>query len=809
MVSHRTKIYATLLALALIMSLGLSVPSAQADDNGKYLTLSLMGDSYTAGNGAGSYYGPADSLRSTRNWGHTYANWLNRQGVHTTIHNYAHSGAVIKQVRESQLPALNPESDVVMLTVGGNDIKFEEIVKNCFTAWPIGSASGCRNAVTYAKTQFPNTVQDTRALLGMIENKIRPGAHIVLVGYPLLSIDTNYVLTQWFGPDYAAAKEIRAFGQMATQTQQNLVNEWNADPSHTAGLTYVPVEVLFAGHEPDPNTNARNPMRWLNEFFETEGVQEGDKATVSKSTGLTETSYWYHPNITGHAKIGELLQTQVGIPASVRTTRSYTRDVDVVFALEDSAATRNSLADLKKHVNRISTDVAIKAAEGQKTARFSLLTYRNDAQEAVTTNLDFVNNATDLKTSVGAVASKESTGGTQAVYAALDRALSSQWSAGARKVVIVLGEGEIEASQGLDWDALSRKAYAADVAEVFVIDPNEVTDEALSTLALNTGGHVTRTSTIKPLIVEAPTANISDIPVSAIGEDVLFDASGSFGAEGPLVAYEWDIDGDGTFEVVSQSDGTVGANPLHTARFDSAVDRSITLRVTDEYGKQATTHAQLQVTRDGDLVADDIDNCPAVRNPDQADTDGNGRGDACDDDYLYGPIDPNLSQPRTVTVSAATTHPGEPITFTATGFAIGQTVTFTVYSEPRLAGTAVVDSSGKATLTWNVDPTLPLGTHTVIASIENGQTSVPRTFEVVGRPVPITPTPNDDASNTSARVVPAAKPAAGDRGKGLARTGINAPVFVAVTCLLAGVAAVSTRRQLMATNRRVSTETRR
>ena len=799
MVSHRTKIYATLLALALIMSLGLLAPSAQADDNGKYLTLSLMGDSYTAGNGAGSYYGPADSLRSTRNWGHTYANWLNRQGVHTTIHNYAHSGAVIKQVRESQLPALNPESDVVMLTVGGNDIKFEEIVKNCF-AMLFSSASSCRNSVTNAHKQFPTTVNDKRALLGMIEKKIRPGAQIVLVGYPLLSIESDYTLKPWFGASYAAAKEIRAFGQMATQTQQNLVNEWNADPSHTAGLTYVPVEVLFAGHEPDPNTNARNPLRWLNEFFETEGVQEGNSPTVSKDTGWLETSYWYHPNITGHAKIGELLQTQVGIPASVRTTRSYTRDVDVVFALEDSAATHSSLADLKKHVNRISSDVATKAAEGQKTARFSLLTYRNDTQEAVTTNLGFVNNAADLNTAVGAVVPKESTGGTQAVYAALDRALSSQWSAGARKVVIVLGEGEVEASQGMDWDALSRKAYAADVAEVFVIDPNDVTDEALSALALNTGGHVTRTSTIKPLIVEAPTANISDIPVSAIGEDVLFDASGSFGAEGPLVNYEWDIDGDGTFEVVNQSDGTAGANPLHTARFDSAVDRTITLRVTDEYGKQATTHTQLQVTRDGDLVADDVDNCPAVRNPDQADTDGNGRGDACDDDYLYGPIDPNLSQPRTVTVSATTTHPGEPITFTATGFAIGQTVTFTVYSQPRLAGTAVVDSSGKATLTWNVDPTLALGTHTVIASIENGQTSAPRTFEVVGRPVPITPMPSDDTSSTSARVVPAATPTAGDRAKGLAGTGVNAPVFAALTCLLAGVGAVSTRRQLMASN---------
>ena len=33
---------------------------------------------------------------------------------------------------------------------------------------------------------------------------------------------------------------------------------------------------------------------------------------------------------------------------------------------------------------------------------------------------------------------------------------------------------------------------------------------------------------------------------------------------------------------------------------------------------------------DGDGVLDEFDNCPAVRNPDQTDSDGNGRGDACE-----------------------------------------------------------------------------------------------------------------------------------------------------------------------------------
>jgi hypothetical protein len=33
--------------------------------------------------------------------------------------------------------------------------------------------------------------------------------------------------------------------------------------------------------------------------------------------------------------------------------------------------------------------------------------------------------------------------------------------------------------------------------------------------------------------------------------------------------------------------------------------------------------------QDGDAVADDVDNCPDASNPDQADADGDGIGDAC------------------------------------------------------------------------------------------------------------------------------------------------------------------------------------
>jgi hypothetical protein len=53
---------------------------------------------------------------------------------------------------------------------------------------------------------------------------------------------------------------------------------------------------------------------------------------------------------------------------------------------------------------------------------------------------------------------------------------------------------------------------------------------------------------------------------------------------------------------------------------------------------------------DGDSILDAIDNCPTVPNPDQTDTNGDGRGDACDgqdagvDDLTSPPAIPDLSE---------------------------------------------------------------------------------------------------------------------------------------------------------------------
>ncbi|NTV38966.1 MAG: hypothetical protein HGA51_03275, partial [Demequinaceae bacterium] len=71
------------------------------------LTVLLMGDSYTAGNGARAdgdpaYYGPEHCMRSTNTWGEQYARMLESDGYAVTLMNRACSASTSDAVLHSR-----------------------------------------------------------------------------------------------------------------------------------------------------------------------------------------------------------------------------------------------------------------------------------------------------------------------------------------------------------------------------------------------------------------------------------------------------------------------------------------------------------------------------------------------------------------------------------------------------------------------------------------------------------------------------------------------------------------------------------
>jgi hypothetical protein len=88
-----------------------------------------------------------------------------------------------------------------------------------------------------------------------------------------------------------------------------------------------------------------------------------------------------------------------------------------------------------------------------------------------------------------------------------------------------------------------------------------------------------------------PIADFSIAPNPALaGRTVTFDGSASSGAAIALTRYEWDLDGDGTFE------RDTGATPSTSAVFPAPRTLNVGLRVTDAEGKTATVTKELRVT---------------------------------------------------------------------------------------------------------------------------------------------------------------------------------------------------------------------
>jgi YD repeat-containing protein len=110
----------------------------------------------------------------------------------------------------------------------------------------------------------------------------------------------------------------------------------------------------------------------------------------------------------------------------------------------------------------------------------------------------------------------------------------------------------------------------------------------------NQTGIDTETHTVIVVANQAPNASFTASPNPAIlGQTTQFNASASADPDGSIVKYEWDLDGNGTYETDTGTTKT-------TSRTYAAVGTtSVGLRVTDDGGKTTTTTVPVTVNSGG------------------------------------------------------------------------------------------------------------------------------------------------------------------------------------------------------------------
>lgn len=691
---------ATLATAAGLLVAASSPPAAQAaDTTAKPLKIILVGDSYSAGNGARDangdrdYYGPSGCYRSRSNWAEQYVAGLGAKGYNVTFVNRACSGAttadllnknnlgdttgftsapstidteseaaayltatnpcasqIVYPDEESltykvgaygpdpnygeygihyactrwlipQLDAVNGDADIVLFTMGGNDIGFSDIIQECF-AIGVRDAHDCRDKVESARKSLPDAMEGVReGLAAMRAHGLRDDARVVMLGYPKLALDNGYDLDNWFGfgEHYEVADEVRALGEDGNEAQATLIAEDNQ--THPGQVTHLGgIAELFEGHEPDGQVDNRNEDRWIHEF-DTKVKME-----------------WYHPNPIGQEEYAGLLG-QGDIYGAAGGTASSSGDIDIVFAIDTTGSMSSSISAVRNYVSTLVDDVAARTS----SARYALVSYGdnpaytgNSLDYTARVDHGFTTDVTTLKTALGTLSAYGGGDWPEAMYSGIEAGIGLPWRPGVKKVIIVLADApphEPEPITGLTATQVTRDAIAVDPAEVYLVDTGQATSAPLQQVVSETGGQIIDANsssdvpgalaTVLDVALTKPYAWLNGPYVAKTGKQLTVDGSGSYATTGSITRYDWDFDSDGTIDQTS-------TDPVITHTWATPYTGLLTLTVTDSEGRTSVANTHVGITDDGDETPRAVDNCPDVDNQGQEDYDSDGIGDECD-----------------------------------------------------------------------------------------------------------------------------------------------------------------------------------
>lgn len=344
--------------------------------------------------------------------------------------------------------------------------------------------------------------------------------------------------------------------------------------------------------------------------------------------------------------MSEALDKTINPTTFAREVKTSQAPVDVAIILDTSGGMLdNPQATLKKV-----EDAMASFTQNNSNVRFALVTYSGFpidglviwyGGEMPTIRSRFTSDVSAIERALGTITATPGGDNGEGVYSAMMEAFTRlDWRPGAQKKTVLIADAppvDPEQRTGYTKADVEQKAYELDPVEVYAFDTNGwLETPELTDLTTRTGGQIVKVNNPQtaPDAIAAAVEKANNKPFAwldgpynrAIGAPLTLDARGSYSKNGNITSYEWDLNGDGDFEVSSTS-------PTLEHAWDAAYSGLVGVRVTDSTGATSMATTKLDVSIDGDGVPDDADNCPTVYNYGQTDYDGDGIGDACDDTH--------------------------------------------------------------------------------------------------------------------------------------------------------------------------------
>jgi len=282
------------------------------------LVIAQLGDSFSSGTGAGGYAGIRSCKRSPNNWGSYVAHAILREqqqmkerpsqtGVQYV--NRACHGTVIQsltdwQTKEGEFKlqggrcpaptffdeevlvndhrsplrsqctryvrpqiesAVGTHVDLVMMSVGANDVGFEPVIFKCFV--PLSRrADKCRSVLEEAREKLPALRDNLVRTFATLRQQLRRDARVFVVDYPYINLDVEFILMEYQAEEeklvkheFDASRAVREVCRLGSEFQKQAIEIANAEAGEDFIIYFNQTKELFAGKEPHPDLLRTNP----------------------------------------------------------------------------------------------------------------------------------------------------------------------------------------------------------------------------------------------------------------------------------------------------------------------------------------------------------------------------------------------------------------------------------------------------------------------------------------------------------------------------------------------------------------------